>query len=96
MENQSDTDDTDDEAMDITSDCESEDPEDTSYDPHKASSSTQQEITFEQKKLAVNFWKLPSGKKRKLSSVQSRHRFVKSRRLLAKWEKEIENGIFCL
>lgn len=94
MQNKSDTDDTDDEEMDIASDPEK--PEDASYDPQEdeASTSTQEEITFEIKKNAVRFWQLPGGKKRKFSSVQNRHRFVKSKKALKKWKKEIENGTF--
>ncbi len=53
---------------------------------------SRQQISFEDKKKAVDYWK--SGKKKKLSleTVSKRFRFVTSIRQLRKFEKQIEES----
>lgn len=61
-----------------------------------ASSSAPRELTLEQKRHAVEYWLLPGGKKRRLSSIQSKYRYVKARSDLYRWQKQVEAGKYFL
>lgn len=53
-------------------------------------------VSLDQKRAAVEHFKLPNGKSRKLRSVKNRYRFVQSYTQLNRWKKEIEDGKKCI